>query len=60
MANGAGTALGISIGATNLAAVTGDHAVTRKPVLTLYRDRPPEVGLPAENPRLNQIGRAHV
>jgi hypothetical protein len=56
MANGAGTALGISIGATNLAAVTGDHAVTRKPVLTLYRDRPPEVGLPAENPRLNQPG----
>jgi molecular chaperone DnaK (HSP70) len=56
MANGAGTALGLSIGATNLAAVTGDHAVTRKPVLTLYRERPPEVGLPAENPRLNQPG----
>lgn len=56
MANGAGTALGLSIGATNLAAVTGDHAVTRKPVLTLYRERPPEVGLPAENPRLDQPG----
>ncbi len=56
MVSGAGTALGLSIGATNLAAVTGDHAVTRKPVLTLYRERPPEVGLPAENPRLDQPG----
>jgi Hsp70 protein len=56
MANGAGTALGLSIGATNLAAVTGDHAVSRKPVLTLYRERQPEVGLPAENPRLDQPG----
>src|ERR1700753_905490 len=56
MVSGAGTALGLSIGATNLAAVTGDHAVTRKPVLTLYRERPPEVGLPAENPRIDQPG----
>lgn len=50
MANGAGTALGLSIGATNLAAVTSDHAVTRKPVLTRYPDRPAEVGVPAEIP----------
>ena len=46
-------ALGLSVGATNLAAVTADRAVTRKPVLTQYRQRPPEVGLPSENPKLN-------
>jgi actin-like ATPase involved in cell morphogenesis len=59
MANGARTALGLSIGATTLAAVTGDphvQAITRKPVLTLYPDRPPEVGVPSENPRLDQTG----
>jgi hypothetical protein len=49
-------ALGLSIGATNLAAVTTDHAITRKPVLTLYRQRPPEVGVPSENPRLDEPG----
>lgn len=59
MANGAGTALGLSIGVTNLAAATSDpsgHAITRKPVLTLYRDRPAEIGIPAENPRLQGPG----
>ena len=56
MAEGARPALGLSIGATNLAAVTADLAVTRKPVLTLYRQRPPEVGLPSENPRLDEQG----
>ncbi|KLO40802.1 molecular chaperone [Mycobacterium nebraskense] len=56
MANGAGTALGLSIGATNLAAVAAGQAITRKPVLTLYPERAPEVGIPAENPRLNQPG----
>jgi actin-like ATPase involved in cell morphogenesis len=50
------SALGLSIGATNLAAVTADRAVTRKPVLTLYRQRTPEVGLPTENPKLNEPG----
>lgn len=49
-------ALGLSIGATNLAVVTPDHAITRKPVLTLYRQRPPEVGIPSENPRLDEPG----
>jgi actin-like ATPase involved in cell morphogenesis len=49
-------ALGLSVGATNLAAVTADHAFTRKPVLTLYRKRPPEVGVPSENPRLDEPG----
>ncbi|OBI37093.1 Hsp70 family protein [Mycobacterium colombiense] len=56
MAKGVGTALGLSIGATNLAAVTADNAITRKPVLTLYPDRPAEIGIPAENPRLQGPG----
>lgn len=56
MADTARTALGLSIGATNLAAVTADVAITRKPVLTLYRQRPPEVGVPSENPRLDEPG----
>ncbi|HYX98745.1 MAG TPA: Hsp70 family protein [Mycobacterium sp.] len=56
MADVEGPALGLSIGATNLAAVTADRAVTRKPVLTLYSQRSPEVGVPAENPRLNEPG----
>jgi actin-like ATPase involved in cell morphogenesis len=30
--------------------------VTRRPVLTLYRQRPPEVGLPSENPMLDEPG----
>ncbi len=56
MADGERQALGLSIGATNLAAVTADRAVTRKPVLTLYRQRPPEVGVPSENPKLDEPG----
>ncbi|GBG37308.1 Hsp70 family protein [Mycobacterium montefiorense] len=56
MSDGAAPALGLSIGATNFAAVTADHAVTRKPVMTLYRERLPEIGVPAENPRLDQPG----
>ena len=56
MADGERSALGLSIGATNLAAVTAERAVTRKPVLTLYRQRPPEVGVPSENPKLTEPG----
>jgi actin-like ATPase involved in cell morphogenesis len=56
MADETRPAVGLSIGATNLAAVTADHALTRKPVLTLYRQRPPEVGVPSENPRLGEPG----
>ena len=56
MAEGTRPALGLSIGSTNLVAVTADHAVTRKPVLTLFRNRPPEVGVPSENPRLDEPG----
>ncbi len=56
MADRVELALGMSIGATNLAAVTAGNAITRKPVLTLYRQRPPEVGVPSENPRLDEPG----
>ena len=56
MADVGRSALGLSVGATNLAAVTAERAVTRKPVLTLYRQRPPEVGVPSENPMLNEPG----
>jgi molecular chaperone DnaK (HSP70) len=55
-ADAARPALGLSIGATNLAAVTAGRAITRRPVLTLYRERPPEVGVPSENPRLDRPG----
>jgi actin-like ATPase involved in cell morphogenesis len=56
MADVGRSALGLSIGATNLAAATAERAMTRKPVLTLYRQRPPEVGVPSENPMLNEPG----
>src|ERR1700761_3539427 len=56
MADGEGSALGLSIGATNLAAVTADRAGARKPGLTLDDQRSPKVGVPAENPRLNEPG----
>jgi actin-like ATPase involved in cell morphogenesis len=56
MADRERSALGLSVGATNLAAVTADRAVTRKPVLTLYGQRPPEVGVPSENPKLDEPG----
>src|ERR671936_3013486 len=49
--------LGLSVGATNLAAgVVGRTAATRSPVVTLYPHRPPEVGVPSENPNLNERG----
>lgn len=56
MAEATRPAVGLSVGATNLAAVTAERAVTRKPVLTLYQQRPPEVGVPSENPRLTERG----
>lgn len=50
-------ALGLSIGATNLAVAPPDRApITRRAVLTMFRHRPPEVGTPAENPRLTERG----
>ena len=49
--------LGLSIGTTNLvAARVGYPPVTRRSVLTLYRHRPAEVGLPSENPNLTETG----
>lgn len=49
--------VGLSVGATNLAAVVvGRSAVTRSPVLTLFGHRPPEVGVPSENPNLTERG----
>jgi hypothetical protein len=48
MKDGTSSALGLSVGATQLAAVTADNAVCRTPVLTLFGHRPPEVGLPWE------------
>lgn len=56
MVDTGGPALGLSIGATTVAATTADNAITRKPVLTLYGDRASEVGVPAENPRLDRPG----
>lgn len=49
MAQETGPAMGMSVGATTLAAVTADRAITRRPVLTLFRDRPSQVGMPSEN-----------
>jgi Hsp70 protein len=49
--------VGLSIGATNLTAVVvGRTALTRSAVLTLYPHRPPEVGVPSENPNLTERG----
>ncbi|MET0704241.1 MAG: Hsp70 family protein [Mycobacterium sp.] len=48
MNDGTKSALGLSVGATQLTAVTADNAVSRTPVLTLFAHRPPEVGLPSE------------
>lgn len=49
--------IGLSLGATTLAAVVvGRAAVRRTPVLTLFAHRPPEVGVPSENPRLDERG----
>src|ERR1700694_2537468 len=49
--------VGLSGGATHLAALmVGRGAVTQSAVLTLYPHRPPEVGVPSENPNLNERG----
>ena len=49
--------VGLSIGATRLAAVAvGRAALTRTSVLTRFPHRPPEVGVPSENPNLNERG----
>jgi hypothetical protein len=49
--------LGLSIGVANLvAARAGSAPVTRSSVLTLFEQRPTEVGLPEENPNLTAPG----
>ncbi|MBV8928784.1 MAG: Hsp70 family protein, partial [Mycobacteriaceae bacterium] len=50
-------ALGLSVGATNMSGVVlRRSAVTRQSVITLYRHRPPEIGVPSENPGLTEPG----
>ncbi|OBB92575.1 Hsp70 family protein [Mycobacterium sp. 852002-40037_SCH5390672] len=50
-------ALGLSIGVANLvAARAGSAPITRSSVLTLFEQRPTEVGLPEENPNLTEPG----
>lgn len=56
MADETKPAIGMSVGSTALAAVTAERAVTRRPVLTLYPDRSPQVGVPAENPDIGEPG----
>ena len=49
--------IGLSVGAANLTAVhVGQAAVRRTAVLTRYPNRPPEVGVPSENPNLAERG----
>jgi hypothetical protein len=49
--------LGLSIGVANLvAARVGSAPVIRRSVLTLFGDRAPIVGVPAENPNLTEPG----
>ncbi|MEE6178729.1 Hsp70 family protein [Mycobacterium sp. 050134] len=49
--------LGLSIGVAHLvAARSGGAPVTRSPVVTLFENRPTEVGLPEENPNLTGQG----
>src|SRR6185312_2212365 len=53
--------VGLSVGATNLTAVAvGRAAVTRSAVVTLFPNRPLEVGVPSENPRLNSDERGLI
>ena len=53
--------VGLSVGATNLTAVVvGRAAVTRSAVVTLFPNRPLEVGLPGENPRLTSDDRGLI
>ncbi len=51
------SALGLSIGVANLVAVrAGGIPVSRRSVLTLFGDRPSEVGLPDQIPNFNEAG----
>ncbi|MDM4138536.1 MULTISPECIES: Hsp70 family protein [Mycobacterium] len=49
--------LGLSIGVANLVAARAGRApITRSSVVTLFEQRPTEVGLPEENPNLTEPG----
>ena len=49
--------LGLSVGSANLVATTaGGPPTVRRAVLTLFPHRAPEVGVPADNPRLDERG----
>ncbi|MGH3960193.1 Hsp70 family protein [Mycobacterium sp.] len=49
--------LGLSIGVANfVAARVGSVPLTRRSVLTLFGNRPPEVGVPEDNPNLTEPG----
>jgi hypothetical protein len=50
MAEEAEPVIGMSIGATTLAAVTADRAITREPVLTLFGNGSSRIGAPAKSP----------
>ena len=56
MADGTRPAVGLSVGATSMAAVTSDRAVVRRPVMTLFRHRAPQIGVPSDNPDLHDSG----
>ena len=46
-------ALGVAIGTTNLVATrSGQPPISRRSVLTLWDNRPAEVGVPSQNPEL--------
>src|SRR5690606_31956827 len=49
--------LGLSVGAAHLvAAASGRRPLVRRSVVTLFAHRPPEVGVPGDNPRLTEPG----
>ncbi|MFN3005740.1 Hsp70 family protein [Mycolicibacterium wolinskyi] len=48
--------LGLSVGTTNLVAITDQAPILRRTVLTLFGHRRPEVGVPGENPQLTEPG----
>lgn len=57
MADGNAAGIGLAVGSARLTAVhVGRTAVRRSAVLTRFAHRPPEVGVPSENPGLTERG----
>jgi molecular chaperone DnaK (HSP70) len=49
--------LGLAVGTTNIVAAAAEaRPIVRRAVLTLFAHRPPEVGVPSENPSLTEQG----